>query len=92
MPKLEILLSPEEVHRHIPYAVICMTRYGAVWGTMKRKRRWLNEFTERERRDANRLFVQSHKWLLSTGVTKDVRMSLTTYELWQKLGGFCASI
>ena len=34
-----LVLSSEEIHAMIPYAMICMTRYGAHWGTGRRKRR-----------------------------------------------------
>ena len=44
-----LVLSSEEIHAMIPYAMICMTRYGAHWGTGRRKRRWAEEFTEAER-------------------------------------------
>ena len=87
-----LVLTSEEVHGNIPYAMVCMTRFGAYWNTMRRKRRWKAEFTEQERTAATRLFNQSHRWLLTTGVPDTVRMTVQTFALWMKLGEFCASI
>lgn len=92
MAKLMIVLTAEEVHSDIPYSMVCMSRYGGSWNTMHRKRRWKAEFTEAEREASSRLFSQSHNWLLGRGVPDEVRMTLATYSLWQKLGSFCASI
>lgn len=92
MAKLMMILTSQEVHASIPYSLICMTRYGAHWDTMRRKRRWKMEFTDAEREAATRLFSQSHDWLLGRGVPDTVRMSLATFSLWQKLGHFCGTI
>lgn len=92
MAKLMMILTSQEVHESIPYSLICMTRYGAHWDTMRRKRRWKMEFTEAERGSAQKLFSRSHDWLLGRGVPDEVRMTIVTFELWQKLGDFCASI
>ena len=87
-----LVLTSEEVNARIPYALVCMTRFGAHWETSRRRRRWLEEFTEQERTAATRLFNQSHRWLLTTGVPDTVRMTVQTFALWMKLGEFCASI
>jgi hypothetical protein len=87
-----LVLTSEEVNARIPYALVCMTRFGAHWETGRRRRRWLEEFTEQERTAATRLFNQSHRWLLTTGVPDTVRMTVQTFALWMKLGEFCASI
>lgn len=92
MAKLEIILSHEEVHANIPYALICMTRYGSCWNTMRRKRRWKMEFTEAEREAASALFSKAQSWTVGRGVPDTVRMSTKTYALWQKLGAFCGSL
>lgn len=90
--KVIIQLSSSEVHRDIPYQLICESRYGALWDTMRRKRRWAAEFTFKERDVAIRLFHQAAKWAIGTGVPDTVRMQPETYELWQKLGEFCSSL
>ena len=90
--QIDIILSRDEVNSQIPYAIICMTRYGSHWDTGKRRRRWTEEFSESERDAAYRLFSLAHKWLLTTGVPDQVRMHHSTYALWLKLGDFCASI
>ena len=94
MPTIEtfLVLTRDEVNHRIPYGVVCMTRFGARWDTGRRRRRWLEEFTEKEREAATRLFNQSHRWLLTTGVPESVRMTPKTFGLWIKLANFCASI
>lgn len=92
MASLEVILNRNEVQQYIPYELICMTRYGARWETGKRRRRWMNEFTDEERNAAGRLFAKAHDWTLSRGVPDVVRMSTKTYGLWQKLGYFCATL
>ena len=76
-----LVLTSEEVNARIPYALVCMTRFGAHWETGRRRRRWLEEFTEQERTAATRLFNQSHRWLLTTGVPDTVRMTVQTFAL-----------
>ena len=85
-------LNREQVERDIPYRVVCEARYGGRWDTGTRKRRWNREFNEAERRAASSLFRQAHKWTLRSGVPTGVKMSETAYDLWQKLGDFCASL
>lgn len=92
MEKVMLVLTSEEVHAGIPYAMVCMARYGKDWDTMHRKRRWKVEFTETERKAAIKLFSQSHDWLLGRGVPGEVKMTTKTFGLWQKLGDFCASL
>lgn len=87
-----LVLTSEEVHGNIPYAMVCMTRFGAYWNTMRRKRRWKAEFTEQEREAATKLFNLSYRWTLVTGVPDEVKMTPKTYALWMKLGDFCSSI
>lgn len=92
MAKLLVVLTHDKIQSEIPYSVVCMARYGAVWNTGRRRRRWAAEFTEAEREAARKLFSQSHDWLLSRGVPDEVRMWPSTFALWQKLGAFCASL
>lgn len=40
-----LVLTSDEVNLRIPYALVCMTRFGAHWETGRRRRRWLEEFT-----------------------------------------------
>lgn len=90
--EMYLVLTSEEVHATIPYALVCMTRFGAHWNTGRRKRRWLVEFTEQEREAATRLFNLAHRWTVGSGVPDEVRMSQKTFSPWMKLGEFCASI
>ncbi|MGN9098068.1 hypothetical protein [Flintibacter porci] len=87
-----LVLTSEEVNATIPYALVCMTRFGSHWETGYRRRRWLEEFTEQEREASARLFKQSRQWLLATGVPETVRMTPQTFALCAKLGKFCDSV
>lgn len=92
MAQIQILLTSDEVNASIPYAMVCMTRYGYHWNTLRRKRRWEKEFTEAERKAATRLFAKARNWTIGSSVPETVRMSVSIYSLWLKLGAFCASI
>ena len=92
MPRLEIVLTRDEIAGQIPYSVICEVRYGSRWGTANRKRRWLSEFTEEERAASAPLFRKAEIWYIGTGIPAEVRMTAKTYDLWQKLGNFCGSL
>lgn len=85
-------LSREQVERSIPYKVICEARYGARWDTGTRKRRWASEFSHTEQQLASRLFRQAHTWVLTGRVPASVKMPGNVYDLWQKLGDFCAML
>lgn len=82
----------DEIHKNIPYALICTTRESAVWETGKRRRAWAAHFSESERNACTALFKQAHQWYLVKGVPDTVTMSGRTFALWQKLGAFCASL
>lgn len=90
--EIAITLNHDEVAKTIPYAMICETRFGKSWDTMRRKRRWVEEFSENERKACRRLFDLSRIWYLVKGVPEEVKMSPSTYELWGKLADFCASL
>ena len=91
--KIDLVFSASEINDRIPYALICQTRYGARWNTAKRKRLWVEMFTEAERNAANtRLFRQAYGWHLGKGVPEEVRMCTSTYMLYKKLGEFCAML
>lgn len=92
MASIMLVLTRDEVEQNIPYRFICETMLGAAWGTGKRRRKWVEEFTESERRACLKLRDQAHKWYLRTGVPDEVTMALSTHSLWQRLAAFCASI
>ena len=92
MARLMISLSREEIQQETAYPLICQTMCGAAWNTGKRRRRWVAEFTEAERKACYKLKSQAHRWYLSSGVPDEVTMSLSTLGLWKKLADFCASL
>ena len=90
--ELQIVLTREEIKEIIPYAMICETRYGSVWDTMRRKRRWTEEFPGYKGERANAMCRQAYNWAIKTGVPDKVKMSASTYDLWQELAAFCMSL
>lgn len=90
--KTYLFLDRDEIRSAIPYGLIAETRFGSRWNTMRRKRRWKEEFTESERDYAETLFRLAHKWYCVTGVPDEVKMRAKTLGLWQRLGEFCASL
>ena len=89
---LEIVLEQDEIKENLAYQLICETRESSIWNTMRRKRRWTQEFSESERKAASRIFAQAHTWHLVNGLPDSVRMSAGTLKLWHKLEVFCCSI
>lgn len=66
--ELYVELSRDEIEGSIPYSMLCMTRFGSVWNTMRRKRRWSQEFSEKERRSAEEIFRKAHNFTVRSGV------------------------
>ena len=52
-----LVLTSDEVNLRIPYALVCMTRFGAHWETGRRRRRWLE--SSRSRNGVGNPAVQS---------------------------------
>ena len=67
MAKIMLVMTHEEVNENIAYNLICFTRYGGAWDTGRRRRAWLADFTEEERRAAGRLFKQARNWTVGRG-------------------------
>ena len=92
MAMIEVVMTSEEVSKNIPYQMICQTRYGSVWNTMKRKLRWNKEFSDNEKEKAEKIFRQAHSWFVGKGILDTVRMDFPTFELWNKIEKFCCSL
>lgn len=92
MGQIMLRFDHEDIQKHLPYAVICEAREGARWETARRKAMWRARFTESEREAARRIFKQAHEWYLVKGAPETTSMSAETFELWVKLGDFCAEI
>lgn len=87
-----ITLTHDEILKNISFALICETHESARWDTGVRKRRWKAEFTQYDRTACNTLFRKAKDWTLGKGVPDTVRMSEDTYDLWNRLGSFCATL
>lgn len=86
-------LSRDDIIEKLPYDLICTTRESSVWETGKRKRAWLAQFTPEEREASADIFRRAHSMHLTKGVPENgIVMHQKTYDLWQKIGAFCASI
>jgi hypothetical protein len=90
--KFYIALNHDEIQERIPYAIVAETMSSAVWGTGKRKRLMKQWFTEAEIEAIYRLHKQAHSWYCVKGVPEEVKMSVNTYNLWQKLANFCCEL
>lgn len=90
--KLSVVLTRDEIPEIIPYQMICMTRYGSMWNTMHRKRRWSEEFSSYERERLNAMCRQTHNWMCVTGLPETLSMTFGTLDLWNRLAEFCASL
>ena len=87
-----IALTHDQIIKEIPYAVICEAHESARWRTGRRRRLYDETFTVSEQAACVRLFSKAADWALVKGAPEVVRMNKSTYDLWQKLGEFCASI
>ncbi len=92
MAKIMLVMTHEEVDTNIAYSLICFSRYGSAWDTGRRRRAWQLDFTEDEKKAAGRLFRQSFEWTCGRGLSGTIRMTMNTFNLWRKLGEFCASV
>ena len=90
--KLYISLNRDEIQERIPYALVAETMSGARWNTGRRKRLMKQYFTESEIDAIYRLHKQAYSWHLVKGVPDEVKMTMNTYHLWQKLANFCCEI
>jgi hypothetical protein len=86
------ILNHDEINERIPYTIVCETMSGARWNTGRRKRLMKQFFTESEVNAIYRLHKQAYDWCLRKGVPDEVKMTVQTYYLWQKLANFCCEI
>lgn len=90
--KLYISLNHDEIQERIPYPIVAETMSRSVWNTGKRKRLMKQYFNESEIEATYRIHKQAHSWYLVKGVPDEVKMTLHTYELWQRLANFCCML
>ena len=90
--KLYIALNRDEIQEQIPYAIVAETMSGARWGTGKRKRLMKECFSKAEIEATYRLHRIARDWYLYKGVPDEATMTISTYDLWQKLANFCCAI
>ena len=89
---LYISLNHDEIHEQIPYPIVAETMSRAIWNTGRRRRLMKQYFTEAEIEATYRLHKQAYDWYLRKGVPDEVKMTMKTYYLWQKLANFCCEL
>lgn len=87
-----ICLTHDRIIQEIPFALICETHEGSRWNTGKRKCLWNETFTKSEQDACVRLFRKAADWSLVHGAPEKIVMQRSTYDLWMKLGAFCAEL
>ena len=87
-----LIFNHDEINEKIPYALVAETMSGARWNTGRRKRLMKQYFTESEIDAIYRLHKQAYSWYLVKGVPDEVKMTMNTYKLWDKLAKFCCEI
>lgn len=90
--KFYMSLDREEIQERIPYAIVAETMSSSIWNTMRRKRRMKEFFTESEIKASYKLHRQARDWHLYSGVPDEVKMTIDTYYLWQRLANFCGML
>ena len=89
--RIEFVLSDKEVEENIPYKIIYNTRYGSIWNTMRRKQKWIADFSIVEQELAEEIFRWIRRWH-TNGVPKSVRIEYLTLELMDKIAEFCLTL
>jgi hypothetical protein len=87
--KMYLSLNRDEIYEQIPYAIVAETMSGAKWNTSRRRRLMKQHFTESEIETTYRLHKQAYDWHLRKGVPEEIKMTMSTYQLWHKLASFC---
>lgn len=90
--RMYLVLEHDEVQKEIPYALVCETMEGARWRSGKRRRLMKAWFSDVEISRIYELKSLAHRWYLTKGVPDEVKMTVDTYQLWQKLADFCMEL
>jgi hypothetical protein len=90
--KITVEMTRDEIHRRIPYALICETRNGAKWDTFTRRRKWKEQTDEASRRRFARLFGIAYNWTLVRGVPDTYKMRMSELSDWDFLALFCYNL
>lgn len=90
--RMMVEFNRDDIQKRLPYMLLCETHSSSRWQTGRRKRLYLEQFTEQERKAADRIFAQARHWAMVTGAPENVTMSIRTAELWEKLAQFCAEL
>jgi hypothetical protein len=90
--KMYLSFTREEIQEQIPYAIVAETMSSSIWNTGKRKRLMAKYFTDAEVEEVDSLHRMARNWHICKGVPSEVRMTMDTYYLWQKLANFCCEL
>lgn len=88
---ITVTMSPDEVVKSIPFALITETRFGRTWETSRCRKAWSESFSSKDRVYAEVLFRMARKWFIK-GIPDEVEMTSQTLALWLRISEFCKSI
>ena len=88
--KLQPVFTGEMFGKAVAYPVIVEGWEKKNFG--RHKRRWLAEFTEKERNKIARYYGKFYRWYLVTGAPKKVAIRLNTITLLQRAVNFFAAV
>lgn len=89
---LYVELNRNEIQAQLPYPIIAETFSRSVWKTGRRKRLMHECFAEDELEKVEEIGRRACQWAYVRGVPNSVKMDTVTYDLWQRVGEFCAGL
>ena len=84
-----VVLEHDEVSSVLNYRLIAECIGSSSWNSGKISREKDRNFTPSEISMIRNIYQKAHKWYLVTGVPNEVTMTLTEFNLWNKLKDFC---
>lgn len=71
---------------------IVVEMWDFVKGSMSRRRKYNEAFTEDERKTITSYYNKYYGWTQRTGIPAEVKMKISTYELLKRAGDFFATV
>lgn len=71
---------------------IVVEMWDFVKGSMSRRRKYHENFTEDERATISRYYNKYYGWTMRTGIPAEVKMKIETYNLLKRAGDFFATV
>lgn len=90
--KLYVELNRKEIQEQLPYPIIAEAFSRSIWKTGRRKRLMMEYFAEDELDRVEEIGRRACQWAYVRGVPDSVKMDTATYDMWQRVGEFCAGL